>query len=267
LLQPPSNRRPPARGLAMISRIYHYTTIDKLALILYSRKLRFSRLDMVDDVRESRTANGITFGKYFFVSCWTHDSAESIPLWQMYANQTTGVRIALPVYPFQRKPAVAPMAWKNVYIEDAPAGPLSLEELWGQSYMVLHPMKDENFAGEVHYVTNPQERYDTAITLAANPDGSHELKLGRPFDLVRLKENVWAFQKEYRFALMATPCRPLPPDGPGSPEFIGSIGTVAINSLLQSVDLGINHIDVDLAPDAFGEMVVTTGPLCTPGDR
>lgn len=34
-------------------RIYHYTSIETLALILDSQKIRFNRLDRVDDLEES----------------------------------------------------------------------------------------------------------------------------------------------------------------------------------------------------------------------
>jgi len=49
-----------------IEVIHHYTSIDTLALILASGKLRFNRLDRVDDMREAQRHSGIDFGKYFF---------------------------------------------------------------------------------------------------------------------------------------------------------------------------------------------------------
>jgi hypothetical protein len=75
--------------------IHHYTSVDSLAAILASRKMRFSRLDRVDDLRESQTHHAIEFGQYFFASCWTEDGTESIPQWEMYADKKTGVRISL----------------------------------------------------------------------------------------------------------------------------------------------------------------------------
>lgn len=35
-------------------RIYHYTNIDTLALILKNRTIRFNRLDNVDDLEEGK---------------------------------------------------------------------------------------------------------------------------------------------------------------------------------------------------------------------
>lgn len=76
-------------------RIHHYTTIDTLALILKNKTIRFNRLDKVDDLEENITANGVKIGQYSFVSCWTEDESESIPLWKLYTGSGIGVRISL----------------------------------------------------------------------------------------------------------------------------------------------------------------------------
>lgn len=50
--------------------IYHYTTIESLALILRNKTLLFNRLDCVDDLEEgSVCSSGIYVGRYVFVSC------------------------------------------------------------------------------------------------------------------------------------------------------------------------------------------------------
>lgn len=47
-------------------KIYHYTTIDSLAMIMSSRSIKFNRLDKVDDMEERKEPSN-----YIFVSCWT----------------------------------------------------------------------------------------------------------------------------------------------------------------------------------------------------
>ena len=78
-------------------KIYHYTTIDNLALILKNRTIRFNRLDNgLDDLQEgSISSNGVKLGNYGFVSCWTENKEENIPLWKLYTDNGVGVRIAL----------------------------------------------------------------------------------------------------------------------------------------------------------------------------
>lgn len=61
-----------------VDTIYHYTSVETLAMILASHKLRFNRLDRVDDMREAQKHKGIDFGKYFFASCLLKGVAPSI---------------------------------------------------------------------------------------------------------------------------------------------------------------------------------------------
>lgn len=77
--------------------LFHYTSIETLALILKNKTIRFNRLDCVDDLEESMYGSGpndIKLGQYQFVSCWTKDSEENLALWKMYTNNK-GVRICL----------------------------------------------------------------------------------------------------------------------------------------------------------------------------
>jgi len=78
------------------SLIYHYTSIENLALILHNRTIRFTSLAEVNDLDEVETKEVEDIGKYCFVSCWTKSEEESIPLWNMYTPNMKGVRIALP---------------------------------------------------------------------------------------------------------------------------------------------------------------------------
>ena len=76
--------------------LYHYTSVSSLAMILKSKNIRFSPLSVLDD-KEEQMHN---YSKYVFVSSWTDDELESIPMWKMYSSPTEGVRIKLPKYPF-----------------------------------------------------------------------------------------------------------------------------------------------------------------------
>ena len=76
--------------------IHHYTNLEALAMILSTRKLKFSRLDCVDDLEEGEIeSDGLRLGKYVYVSCWTENEEESIPLWKMYGGYGVGVRISI----------------------------------------------------------------------------------------------------------------------------------------------------------------------------
>lgn len=81
--------------------LYHYTNIETLALILKNRTIRFNSLDKMDDLQEQQTADINNIGQFCYISSWTDDSAESIPMWNMYASLNQGVRIKLRKNPFK----------------------------------------------------------------------------------------------------------------------------------------------------------------------
>lgn len=81
--------------------LYHYTTIDTLALILKNKTIRFNKLTNTDDLEESMTSDLSNLGRFLFVSCWTDSAEESIPLWHIYSRNLSGVRIKLPFIPFK----------------------------------------------------------------------------------------------------------------------------------------------------------------------
>lgn len=75
-------------------KIYHYTTLETLALILKNRTLRFNNVKNMNDPEESVTEDfKSSLKNYTFISCWTQNPEESIPLWQMYSNSAHGVRL------------------------------------------------------------------------------------------------------------------------------------------------------------------------------
>ncbi len=74
---------------------YHYTSILRLALILKHETIRFSRADMVNDLEEINVADRPEIKKSTFISCWTTNHNESIPMWNLYGDNLRGVRMKL----------------------------------------------------------------------------------------------------------------------------------------------------------------------------
>jgi hypothetical protein len=77
----------------------HYTTLDSLPFILKSEKLRLSALSIINDPIEEERTDKILKNK-FFVTCFSHEVNESIPMWRMYGRDTRGVCIELPSLEF-----------------------------------------------------------------------------------------------------------------------------------------------------------------------
>ena len=247
--------------------IYHYTSINTLALILESRKIRFNRLDRVDDMRESQTAAGIEFGKYFFVSCWTKSAKEHVPLWHMYTPKMKGVRIGLPDMPFQMMPLNAPPAW-NTQQRGEILSLLSFEEMFRDTYCILPVfLTPDMFAGPVSYVPDIADSYRNNVELIVGSDNHGNLIIKNMPLLPRTKDDYWAFQDEYRFVLLIVPSIPVPPTGVGSPEFVGEFPSHVLSSFIQGADPGIEYYDLTLSQDALNSIEVTLGPRTDRSDR
>ena len=249
------------------SRIFHYTSIKSLELILSTRKIRFSRLDHVDDLREAQSHCGIEFGKYFFVSCWTQDKPESIPQWDRYGEDMRGVRIELPLYPFRRIHIQSGQHWSGVKINGDMLAPLSLQECLGPTYFVAPYFFDDFFAGPVDYVPDVGARYAAAVRQTTFDDGQVGVSINESAKLPRLKSVDWEFQSEYRFHLQILPAPSLP-EPSDDPQTLSRERAVQMCQAFKSgVDPGINYIDVPLDPVALDDLTVRIGPLCTEDGR
>ena len=81
--------------------LYHYTSIETLALILHNKTFRLNSLDHMDDLQEKEASDIKNIGQFCYVSSWTDDETESIPMWNMYSTLDSGVRIKLKANPFK----------------------------------------------------------------------------------------------------------------------------------------------------------------------
>jgi len=245
--------------------IYHYTDIPTLALILNSGRIRFNRLDKVFDLSEARTGKGIPFGRFFFVSCWTRDAEESIPLWRLYTRDMAGVRIALPSYPFRECEFEAPKEW-NCIKKGSISSPIPLVESWTDSYFILTQfLSKKDFGGQVKYTDEIQQIYERSVTIVQ--EGEHtRLSVDCLFDLPRLKAKAWKFENEYRFVLFILPAIPIPPGGPSGTDYQKELPNHMLKCLLEGEGPSLDWFDVRLAPEVLDQIPVALGPCCTEGD-
>lgn len=235
-----------------MASIFHYTSVESLALILDSGNFRFSRLDTVDDVEEAQSILTINWGKFFFVSCWTRIEEESIPQWKMYGAGAQGVRIELPIQPFKKLLIPAGTSHKNVHIESDIYLPFSFEQMITSDCLYPLAGQEEWFSGPVQYVPDMSAEYSKAFSLT--PDGVSFSNLHR---LPMSKHERWKFQDEYRFQLMVIPRvdsatgKDIPPN----------------EALFRGVAPTITYLDLELSEDAIRQIKVRAGPLMTKGQR
>ena len=213
-------------------KIYHYTSIDTLELILKNRTIRFNRTDRVDDKDEIELIiSGKPFAKYIFASCWTMESKESIPKWGLYAGKSRGVRISLDsdkmfnnfirtihfdqsqhstqeYNDFVGEKAVRlddrrwlfPCVFKDgtwngfpYYLFHGAINPL-------RSGMCIMPHRYFNdFFVEVEYVEDVNSSYEGRFQVNHNNDETYGFKFKTKVGYKKCKD--WEFQKEVRFIL------------------------------------------------------------------
>lgn len=228
--------------------VYRYITIEELALILETQKIRFSRLDKFDDKFEVRHFPGVDFSTHIFATCWTKDEKENIPLWKMYASMEAGVRIQLPVEMF-KKHSLNKDTFKDTLFDimiGEGNSPLAREQTITQNSIVLQKGQQTIFPVPITYDDDYKTIYQNTYT---EKDGL------KTWDFLGIfgayKTTYWDFQNEYRFLIYTFPTsewgnalegKPIPPDSR-------------------------DYIDVEINPDVLNNIKVVTSPKCKNGSK
>lgn len=247
-----------------VEYLYHYTSIEKLALILKNRTIRLNPLDKMDDLQEQKTADVENIGKFVFISSWTDDTTESIPMWKMYTDLAAGVRIKLRKNPFVRHGTLAKdVAFKTgrtLSDDTDPAAELptflDLATLMGDG--IISP---QAYSGDI--LTKVQYTDDMTRlepTVAHIADGKVQLSIG---DLGRYKNTHWAFQKEWRYIMyfMSMNFKV----GVEATQFLFSL---SVTRMAQGKEPPpIRFFDLDIDPQYFEEMEITCSPQMSIGNR
>ena len=80
--------------------LYQYTTMNSALAILENKTIRFTRLDSLNDLNEGCCGEYAHLKKYVYISSWSADERESIPMWSLYGRKNNtldeGVRIKVP---------------------------------------------------------------------------------------------------------------------------------------------------------------------------
>ena len=218
-------------------RIYHYTTIETLALILHNKTIRFSRLDTVDDPDEyGFEKDAHNPAKYTYVSCWTTNNKESIPQWVMYGNQKRGVRISFDSNLFEMEEK-----GRHKYI-------IQYKEQENNDYFIM-PIIDNSLVRNISYVENVKSYYDNIF---ANINGQTGINFN---EVGCYKSKDWEFQQECRFVIYAFPKNI---DGHMfSPSYI----------IKNNIYPKVRYIDLPIKESIINSIEIVLGPMSSTADR
>lgn len=224
--------------------LYHYTSIETLALILKNRTIKFNNLMNVDDPEEAETKDLGLFGRHCLVSCWTRSSEDILPMWNMYTPEMKGVRIKMRMNPFKKytyskgemhftEKTVSCIDYRSHYakkVDIVAKYPLVVEVEYTEDEDLLHPQI--------------KSKIENGISISFE-------KLGK------YKREYWAFQKEYRYVIATTPW---------TIDELKKVASVEgqlqlFNRLLDKNNMQFcDEIYLDLADDAFNDMEILLAP-------
>lgn len=239
--------------------LYHYTNLSSLALILSNKTIRFNSLCNVDDLQEQETEDIKNLGRFCFISSWTDDSSESIPMWNMYTEMASGVRIRLPKFPFEETKSVTEKDGKPIFkyghIDDI-ASIIPVQKMLEYKFYTPGLQRQENILFEVQYTQDKKKLYPKIFSESLE---GVELAFG---NLGIYKNEGWKFQKEWRYKFLA-----LPLDLSDEEHMEENLKVMVSDIISGKANLSFSHYDIPILTEAFSQMEIVLSPKMSEGNR
>ena len=256
------------KGFTLPDYLYHYTSISSFALILKNRTICFNSLANMDDPDEEiglEFGRKTNVGKHLYVSCWTDEEKESIPMWNQYAGGMHGVRICLPRMPFKAfayEKGEYGASFNTVMHIDI-AKYYHEDKTYFPSDVVIIP---------VEYTEDVDKLYPTykgmvpTGNIIKTEDGHYTAEKSLSYQLAKFgkhKRTAWAFQKEWRYLIYTVPygMKSYKTDDKDQDEEISR--RLDDNTYTPEYE----RLFLDISDDAFRQMKVLLGPKMNPGEK
>lgn len=243
--------------------LYHYTSIETLALILSNRKIRLNRLDKVDDPQEQIAKEIADMGKLVFVSSWTDDSDESIPMWKMYGSLESGVRIKLRKYPFEEnEPSVSELQEiPGMIVEESqettlPKTVISIADMFKRKYTIPGLIQQKDMLFKVEYTKDTDKLYPSVLSMDGEAVIIATNKMGK------YKNTHWEFQHEWRYILPIYPF-----DSLDTENHERNLAKLRQDFLKGTITQHVEYHDLTIDHEAFSDMEITMSPRISAGNR
>lgn len=179
-------------------RLFQYTSLGVLSLILQNKTIRFNSLENLDDLEESSLQFCDDNPPVTYVSCWTSIVKESIPMWKLYTQMTDGIRIELPIGPF-----------KDPRTQNGNCVPGSYDYRAAKWIPVLPPSRVDPelvYMAQPYSLNHPNRviyRDDlTAAEIVASEDSGQNAVVTHNGAIARFKRSHWDFQQEFRYIVI-----------------------------------------------------------------
>jgi hypothetical protein len=244
------------------SYLYHYTSIEALSLILKYRTIRFTRLDLVDDPEESETSDFGSLGKFCFVSCWTAEKEESIPMWKMYSNDLKGVRLKLPAFVLKKYTGEEYTVSYHDGGKTTKSPPKKYYSYINSDLLTKNnlsaPSMQENILRRLQYTDDNDLILPKALCTSTEFDDKGKpinFKIDFSISVIgEHKRKFWEFQKEYRYMFFVSPWQlDSLPNETEFEDFIKYFISAISNDIPQK------YLDLEM-DEKFKDMTITLGP-------
>lgn len=271
--------------------LYHYTSINTLAYILKNREFKFTSLPMLDDQEEAEIADANMLSKYCFVSSWTENSQESIPMWEMYSKGMSGIRIKLPTNIFVRYPIsinefideherILKKECPNLQFarsnssnggEAFQYSPVPIKTFFEENVNFLPASGPDVELFEVFY-TNDESLLRPRIISRKKEDENNGTKSVAFSGLLGVcKRDVWNFQKEWRYRLIIFPgnhAEMFPTNNGEEPDYFERVYAQCPDLyLFNSPNTILDKYFLSFRPEVLAKIEIVMGPKTNEADR
>lgn len=243
--------------------LFHYTNIETLALILKNHTIRFNSLDKMDDLQENETADIRNVGQFCYISSWTGNIEENIPMWNMYTSIFSGIRIRMKKMPFraqENRVSDIEKVIKQKVNDESGGHPfkslIPVAEMFKRGF-ISHDAISGKILYKVEYTSDKEKLYPKLVTYG---DGDFNIALGK---LGKFKNVHWTFQNEWRYILT---CLPL--DINQVPDKVSYDAQMMVNKILKGLEKQpFPFYDLYIDDNAFKDMEITLSPKISLGNR
>lgn len=223
-------------------------------------------LDTMDDLQEKETADLKHIASYVYVSCWTDDAEESIPMWRMYTPNHSGVRIKMPALPFKMYSndaasfsaatgmPVSSSGESTSLISMRPYHAIFTE---GVLTPALQTDDQSTILHRINYTDDKDLLYPRVYS-------EEEGRMNIALDLLGKHKNMyWSFQREWRYIFTGIRFNII--EGMSNPSLAFSI---AVHEMMNGrTRQPFSYYDLTIDEDAFSNMEITLSPQLSAGNR
>ena len=248
--------------------LYHYTSVESLALILRSKRIRFSPLTALDDPQEQRLRSAKNLAKCVFVSSWTDSEKELYAMWREYTPPRAGVRIGLLANPFafhENMPDELEKAMGIPCFDEAGETGcyktrVKLADLCGSGFLLSENDPKSAILYQVKYSDTVDELFPSLLSV--EPDGNVRIETGV---CGTVKNTYWEHQSEWRYKLTVIPIDIL--DCLDDMRREAAIARIQA-FLMDQIDVDMPpYYELDLDDSALSGIEIVLSPDISPGNR